>query len=831
MSATTARLTFASVIACLLPGAAMWTEDAQAGAFIGSDNAARQISFAMHPKNFVLAGGSLNNSVCLNTSVLPSGVSAASVENTVLKVLRSWNRMRGFNRNLSAAFGNNDVPFVKIDYESTLVHELGHCIGLAHPNLATESGLSDPDRNSTQARPGDDATFDTNAGTDGNMGSSDDLRDDDVNRYWFFPGSNDPFALPTTIDQSTFSVDLANLPTGHTFAANGDRSVLAALGYPGAESVMQQGQTNDEAQRRPTNEDIATLRIGMAGFDETQGTSDDYTLSLTYGGQVTSNSGCDIYVTFDSATSFAVCQVSFSTYGAPNNDHGFINSATIKMSDSTDWYFSQTENTSISASTTPSTPTQGATTTVNASVDRLSSDMTGTPQGSFEASLAGGSCSGSLSASDSDTSTGSCQLTPTTSGNQTLSLLYLGQEGFDAVSASQAVSVTSSALTPTVSISNDSPDPSTVGQSYSVVVSVTGSGATPTGSVSVSDGAAGCTITLASGSGSCNLTSTTAGGKTLTASYGGDSNYNSGSDTEAHTVTKAAPTVTITSDSPDPSSVGQSYSIGVSVSGAGATPTGSVSVSDGAVSCNITLSAGSGSCSLSSLVAGNKTLTANYAGDNNYSAGSDSEAHTVSTLTATVTITSDSPDPSTAGQSYNVGVTVSGSGVTPTGSVSVSDGATSCNISLSAGSGSCDLSSATAGGKTLTASYGGDSIYSAASDTEPHTVNKATPTAIITSDSPDPSVAGQSYSIGVSVSGAGATPTGSVSVSDGADSCNINLSTGSGSCTLTSASTGSKTLTANYAGDANYSSASDTESHTVSGTQIFLNGFEDALAP
>lgn len=787
------------------------TPSAFAGAFIFSENTGLPVDVILHPTGYTGTGGTLTNTVCLNTSILPSGVSADTVEATLLKALRTMNRQRAVTRNLAPFGSNNDVAnSAQLDYESTLVHELGHCVGLAHPNLATESGLSDPDRNSTQARSGTNASFDIDDGADNLMGSRDDLRGDDVNRYWFRIGSNDPMAFPSIIDPNTFTLNLGSLPGGHSFAANGDRSVLAALGYANTESAMQQGQTNDEVQRRLTFEDLATLRIGMAGLDRTQGTADDYTLELQYVGRTTSRS-CDITVEFNSDGSFAFC--SLSAFFVGSSSHLRATNAYVSMSDSTNWYFSQSENTQISGGTSPASPAQGVSTTVNVAVDRLSSAMTGTPSGSFEATLAGGSCSGTLSASDADTSAGSCALTPTQIGSQTLNLLYLGDLGFDASESSVAVTVTSAA--PTVSFGSVSPSPSTVGQSYTVPITVSGSSGTPTGTVSVSDGSVGCSITLSGGSGSCSLASTTAGSKTLTATYSGDGTYSSAANTRAHTVNQATPTVSITADTPDPSVVGQSYSIAVTVSGAGVTPTGTVSISDGGSPCVATLSGGSGSCNLTSSTSGVKTLTATYQGDANYTTASDTEAHTVNGATPTVAITSDTPDPSAVGQSYTVSFTVSGSVGTPTGEVTVSDGASSCNGSLSAGSGSCALASTTTGSKTLTASYAGDAAYTSGSDTEAHTVSKATPSVSITSDTPDPSALGAAYTVAVSVSGAGATPGGTVSISDGTDSCDATLSAGSGSCALSSTTAGSKTLTASYAGDDNYLSANGTATHTV----------------
>ena len=76
----------------------------------------------------------------------------------------------------------------------------------------------------------------------------------------------------------------------------------------------------------------------------------------------------------------------------------------------------------------------------------------------------------------------------------------------------------------TTVITGDTPDPSLVGQPYTVTVNVAGSSLSPVGSVSISDGDATCNLTLSAASapnstGACALTSTTPGVKTLTASF------------------------------------------------------------------------------------------------------------------------------------------------------------------------------------------------------------------------------------------------------------------------------------------------------------------------
>jgi sugar lactone lactonase YvrE len=113
------------------------------------------------------------------------------------------------------------------------------------------------------------------------------------------------------------------------------------------------------------------------------------------------------------------------------------------------------------------------------------------------------------------------------------------------------------------------------------------------------------------------------------------------------------------------------------------------------------------------------------------------------------------------------------------------------------------------------------------------TVDKADTTTTITSDTPDPTVAGQSYAVSFTVTvnapGSG-TPTLNVTVTDGTDSCIGAVA--AGGCTLTSTTAGAKTLTATYAGDSNYNgSTSLGEPHTVNKTNTTTAITADAPDP
>jgi hypothetical protein len=303
---------------------------ARAGTFILSDFIMDGEDIITHPTGYTGSGGTLTVSVCID----PGKPNAAAMVIPILNIIETWNDLVPTSPNLF--FGaNNNIPSSALDFESTALHELGHCIGLGHPNLSTESGLSDPDRNYTKALRGPNNAYDLGIGADLVRGSSDDARGDDVNLHWFRVANNNPFTIGPTVDATTYSRLVADLPGGHAFAANADRDVGALLGFPDTEAVMQQGQFTDEAQRDLNHDDVATLRLGMAGLDMIEGTADDYTVMLTYAGMTTS---CDIVASFNNAASFASCATFISQV---SGDHWAITSATMNFNTGFTWFFNQ----------------------------------------------------------------------------------------------------------------------------------------------------------------------------------------------------------------------------------------------------------------------------------------------------------------------------------------------------------------------------------------------------------------------------------------------------------------------------------------------------------
>lgn len=272
------------------------------GAFVFAGES-HGIDVITHIYGYAGGGGHYQVKVCIDPASPNSSAMVVPVQN----IVDTFNRLSSIPENIS--WGASGV-----DFESVALHEVGHCIGLAHPNLGSQGqAISSEYTNTTD---GLDNIYNALSDADGAAGSRDDVRGDDTNLHWFRRIDNDPFALGRRFDITTYALALTDLPTGHTFAANAGRDVASALGYSNTEAVMQQGTYASEYQRGLGADDEATLRLAMSGRDELQGTADDYTFELVYGG-LTSGGSCNVTLEFDnSKTGFAVCSLSGTSFSS-----------------------------------------------------------------------------------------------------------------------------------------------------------------------------------------------------------------------------------------------------------------------------------------------------------------------------------------------------------------------------------------------------------------------------------------------------------------------------------------------------------------------------------
>jgi hypothetical protein len=304
---------------------------ANAGAFIFADED-NGLDIITHPSGYTGSGGILDVEVCIDIDA----VDAAAMEIPVQNIVKQINDMTASTPNMFFGTDNN-IPPGLVDFESLTLHELGHCTGLAHPNLGIQPAVTGADADLTNTGDGADEVFALDAGTDSVSGSSDDQRDDDQNLHWFAKNVNNPFLEVANPQASNYSRNVADLPSGHNFAANAARAVGVLLGFADTEAVMQQGQGTDEEQRSLQADDVATYRMGMAGLDGIAATADDYSINMVYGGIKADTSNCDIVIQSET-TGFGVCSVGGSFINA---NHLRITSATFAYNSNLTWFFNQ----------------------------------------------------------------------------------------------------------------------------------------------------------------------------------------------------------------------------------------------------------------------------------------------------------------------------------------------------------------------------------------------------------------------------------------------------------------------------------------------------------
>ena len=272
----------------------------------------------------------------------------------------------------------------------------------------------------------------------------------------------------------------------------------------------------------------------------------------------------------------------------------------------------------------------------------------------------------------------------------------------------------------------------------------------------------------------------------------------------------------------------QALTVTGAVTGSAGTATGSVTLTSTGnsgtyTSPAATLSSGSYSISIpaGSLKIGSDTLTVKYTGDSNYAAATGTGGITVTALTPAITVTPASTTIASS-QSLSVTVKVAGTAATPTGTVTLTAGSyTSGTATLSSGSATIVIPAdtfTTAGLKTISVSYTGDTVYASGSGSATVTVTvPLAPTVTVTPGSGSITTA-QPLAVAVTVTGTGATPTGTVTLTSGSYSSGAKtLISGAYAFAIPAGSlaAGSDTLSVSYSGDSAYSAKTGTASVTV----------------
>lgn len=256
------------------------------GAFRIDINIGQDERAVNHPILYLGTGGVRTIRDCLDPEIEDVDVGEPAVE----RALETWSGMLPTSGNITM-----DVPEGLVDFESALLHELGHCLfGLAHPNLGLGEDLVAGQ--ASNASPGVNGSFDIGLGSDEAPGSVDDARGDDINRVWFYTFDNYPFFLTTPIDETSYSRDIDDLPPGSSFAANANRlsGLVAQPQVAETEAVMNAYVLRTEARRSLQHDDVATFLYAASGLDQKAETADDYTVDIVYQGRTVN--GCDVVI-------------------------------------------------------------------------------------------------------------------------------------------------------------------------------------------------------------------------------------------------------------------------------------------------------------------------------------------------------------------------------------------------------------------------------------------------------------------------------------------------------------------------------------------------------
>ncbi len=227
------------------------------------------------------------------------------------------------------------------------------------------------------------------------------------------------------------------------------------------------------------------------------------------------------------------------------------------------------------------------------------------------------------------------------------------------------------------------------------------------------------------------------------------------------TVTNFATTVMLTATSAS-SFINQSVTFTATVtSSAPGSPPGTVTFKDGStVLANPALVSGQASFTTSSLALGSHTISAEYAGNCDFSASGSTLLHTVNLFGSRTSLVS-SLNPSLTGNSVTLTATVvsaPASGGTPAGNVTFKDGTTTLGtLALNAsGQASITTSALAVGSHFITATYDGDTLHHTSSSAVLHQLVQAPGIGLAIANSPDPVTIGKTVTITTTITNTGA---------------------------------------------------------------------------
>ena len=408
-------------------------------------------------------------------------------------------------------------------------------------------------------------------------------------------------------------------------------------------------------------------------------------------------------------------------------------------------------------------------------------------------------------------------------GAHAITATYGGDASYTG-SAATLTQVISRAAT-TVALTDAPAGVSALGQAVTFTMRVSSSvgGYTPTGSVTLTvDGAPVVLVLNAAGGASYATASLRGGDHTITATYGGDIDFDLSAAAITHMVNPAATTIAAASLL-NPSSYGQTvtFTARVTPGVAGFTPTGILTVDFGTAAHALLLDAsGAATLTTSTLTAGAHPITVTYGGDASFTGSATVLAQSVNRAATVAALQAQPPVSTTYGQAvtFTARIASGNPGVTPTDIVTLSIDAANLTLALD-GSGSASYTTATlgVGAHAVTVTYGGDANFLGSGATLPYTVYRAPAyTAIASSANPSTIRQPLTFTLQVTSSVAGITPTGMVTLSIDATQAVLPLDAEGGALyTTTALNAGAHVITLTYSGDALFNGAAAAITQTV----------------
>lgn len=301
----------------------------------------------VHAGGYIGRGGEYEIDVAIEDDGDFSPKAAAAVQN----VIKRWNALQVTTSNVQMP-SKNEIPADSVDFESILLHEMGHALGLNHVNLDYELGIIDNGIYFGRCTKGPNDRFDVDKGPDQLPGTADDRRGDDVNLNFFQKGVNKPFELPSVVDKTTYSTSLGQLPSSSRSVAI--PSVYSSV-YIGSvtTAVMFQGLGPATFVRSLTADDVAAIKYAQSGLDETAGTPDDYRIRLRYRGLMSleqaNREQIPILIAFDPESKFAdgrgLARTQPYAVKLPGTTHSTVGYADIIFGTGNKWFFNPVSET------------------------------------------------------------------------------------------------------------------------------------------------------------------------------------------------------------------------------------------------------------------------------------------------------------------------------------------------------------------------------------------------------------------------------------------------------------------------------------------------------